>query len=259
MVGAQLIGIDRVIRCDRLAKGVDGKALLAAGQASDDGAFERAASVVVHGSEASGSSLDHASAVILFRPGTLQQMKVERSDRFQLEAQRERAVGQRPSQIGPRPVEQRHEIVGDNTNVASGQVAQAGAIGGDHRIPVGAAPLDLFMHGQTFDDAPAEPGGFDHGFALGDRRLFPHSAVMHFVQRGNDFTGPGLPDVAQRHGVGRPEPAHGLRQHRGPRRKGSVIGRKRLDHCAGLASNSMPVARLGWNPFHTVAAGAPGL
>ena len=216
MVRAQTVGIDVGIARDCCRECCGREAFLTARQPGDDRSFQDVPLVRGHRREPCRRTVANLRRVVGLGRRAPQDMQVVHRDRIPFEAQRARIVGQPPVEVGPRPVEQRHEIVRDDRDAVRRQVAQALSIGLDQRGGIGATGLDVLMDRQALDDRPFQPGRLDHGLARRDRATGPHRAVGHVVQRGDDPGRAGLTDLGELHRIGGPEPAHGLgHQHPG--------------------------------------------
>ena len=209
MVGAQCLGVDPGIAVDRAQKGGGVEAFFAAGKSCDDRAFELVAFLRRHRGEALGGGGANGLRIIRLGARTAQDMDVIGRYRRPFETQRGCTVGQLPVQVGARPVEQWHEIIGHGPHALGRQVAQTVAISLNEFVGQ-LAPLDRIVHRQAFHRRPAEPGRLDHRAPLGDRLARPHHAVGNFMERGDDLGGARLTDMGQVDRVGGSEPPHRL-------------------------------------------------
>ena len=234
---AQAIGIDAGIILHRGQKARGGEAFLAARQAGEDRRLQRVAVRRRQPREQRGGGGDAGRRVIGLGTGAAEDVDVVGGDGIPFEPQRERAIGHEVSEVRPRPVEQGHEIIGDDGDATGGKIGQAVAIGGDAVFPQGPPRLDDIIHRQAFDHGPAKARRLDHRAARGDGVARPDRAVGNLVQRGHHLAGAGLPDRGERDRVGRAEPAHRLRH---PRGRGPIMRRRhppfsrQTHHRAGL-------------------------
>jgi hypothetical protein len=113
-------------------------------------------------------------------------------------------------ELGARPIEHRHEIVADRRDPAAAEIHQRLAIGVEQAVEIAFADLDGLVHGQAFDDAPAEPKRgirLDLGLARRDLLDAPHLAIRDVVKRRDDAARTGLADMPELDQVVRTEPS----------------------------------------------------
>ena len=112
------------------------------------------------------------------------------------------AIGQRLVQLGPGPVEHRHEVVADAFNARFSQPADVLLIIGDQTVAGGAAQLDVLVDGHAFHHVENQSVGFHLRFQGGDAFPAPDLADRHVVDGGDDAAHIGdLTDVTQGDGV----------------------------------------------------------
>ncbi len=141
--------------------------------------------------------------------------KVERHERSLLEAQRTRAVGHREAEVGPRPVDYRHEVVGNHMDSALREIAYALLVVLYIFKIFSLTGLDVLMHGHALDDAPFQPRPGDEFLSFSDFLDGPHLPVRNVMQGVDNVGHSSLLDVTQAHGVIRPipPPAFGHSNH----------------------------------------------
>ncbi len=112
--------------------------------------------------------------------------------------QRGRAVPYGVEQVGACPVENGHEIVGDDLDACRGKVAQGDIIVFDILVAGGTADLDIVMDVDRLDNIDIEARGFDNSLFLCDFFGFPDFAGLLMVQRPDDAGHAGnLPDLVE--------------------------------------------------------------
>ena len=146
----------------------------------------------------------------MFGSGPPENEEVERHESRPLEAQGLGTVGDGESEVGTRPVEDGHKIVGYGTDATGGEVADRLLVIVDVALELARPGFDMLVDRHTFDDGPGEPGIGDELLPPADFVDGPHLAVGDVVQRMDDVGGACLPDILQRYGVIGPVPAPGL-------------------------------------------------
>ena len=141
--------------------------------------------------------------------------KIERHERRLLEPQRTRAVRHLELEIGPRPVDNRHEVVGYDVNSALGEITYALLVVLYIFEVFPLASLYVLMHGHTLNNAPFKPRLSDEFLPFSDFLDGPDFSVRDMMQGMDDVGHSSLPDIAQAHGVIRsiPPPAFSHSNH----------------------------------------------
>ena len=213
MVRAQPPGVDAAIVGEPCPHIVERPVLGGARQAGGDVGRQFGPAVRPHGRKAAGRRVDHRLGVIVARVRPPQNVQIEDGEIDQVEDHRPAAAFGRRAQIGPRPVEDRHEIVADRFDAAGGEVGEAFGIARNVAAPVAAPRLDGLGNGQALDHLPGKARrravrvGRDLALALFDCGDRPDGAGRKLVQRRHDRLGAGLARVGDRNTVDRPEPA----------------------------------------------------
>lgn len=180
------------------------------GQPADDGLREVASPRLVERRPARLRFLEGRRVVAPLRAGALEPADVERREIQRVEREGLGPVGPGELEVRARPVDDGHEVVGDDVDAAGAQTPQRLLVVGDavapHRL---RAELHGLVHGHGLDDAPREPRGLDEGLALLDERRGPDLARGD-LQGRDDARAAGHFQRRQRHGVVRAHPAHGL-------------------------------------------------
>ena len=148
--------------------------------------------------EPGAPTFDDVRRVIGLGAGALQHEAVEGRELVGVEAQRPAAARLHRVQLGPGPVEDRHEIVADDGHAAGGEIAQRLAIILEQRLEVALAKLDRLGHRQAFHHAPAQSKrlvALDQSLAPLDLVSRPNHAIGDLVQRRDDSGRPGLPRI----------------------------------------------------------------
>ena len=144
--------------------------------------------------------------ILLLGARTFQDEEVEGHEGRAFETQRPRPVGKLIGEVRARPVQHRHEVVGDDVDAARRQVADRLLVILDIGLEVARAGLDVLVHRDALHDRPHEARIGDHLLPLADLLHGPHLAVGNMVQGVDDIGGSGLADVREAHGIVRPVP-----------------------------------------------------
>ena len=206
-VFAQPGGVDPLVLAERPAELFDRKTFLGAGQSGDHVPGQPLAFDRIHPVEACFRLRALLRRIFRLRPRTLQNKQVERHERRPFETKRFRAVRQRIGQVGARPVQHRHKIIGNGTNTAGGQVAQALLVIFDIPLKFPGAGFDPLMDRNTLDDAPYQPGIGNRPLSFADLIDAPCLPVGNMMQRRYHVRSPGLPDIPKADRIVRPVPA----------------------------------------------------
>ena len=185
-------------------------------KAGDDGGFQPCHCFVIHGGVAGFGLPDRFGVIIRFRTGPAQHEEVVNREFQRVEPQREPAATRRIAQVGPRPVDHRHEVIADDLEPLRGKVAHGLDPAGDMSRRTAVAKLDGGMHRDAFHHRPAQPGILDEFLAGGDIVRPPDLARRHGMQRRDDAIRAGLPDVGTCHRIIRSEPSPGFKHPTSP-------------------------------------------
>ena len=128
-----------------------------AGQAGHDIGEKLLAVGLGRALEPGAPAVDDVRRVIGLGTGALQHEAVEGRELVRVEAQRPAAARLHGVQLGPGPVEDRHEVVADDGHAAGGEVAQRLAVVLEQRLQVTLAELDRLGHRQALHHAPGSP------------------------------------------------------------------------------------------------------
>ena len=192
-VGPQLFGVDILVAVERLLELRYRKTLLRAGQPCDHVAGEQLFVCIAHfGIAAQCLSFVHVR-ILFLSTGTLEDEQVESHESRPFETQRLRSVRHRVGQVGTRPVQYRHEVVGDAVNAAPGKVADALLVVVDVALEIARLRFDVLV----YRHAPGEPGVGYLFFALCDLFDRPYLPVGDVVQRCNHVGHTCLADVGE--------------------------------------------------------------
>eukprot|EP00962_Isochrysis_galbana_P033488 scaffold11209_cov99-Isochrysis_galbana.AAC.3 len=115
-----------------------------------------------------------------------QDAELEGGEVVHVECERFGPIGPPPVQLGPCPIEHRHEVVADDAEPALAQVAERLLVVGDVAVALGRAALDTLVHWHTLNNTPHQPGRLDDALALADRLHIPDVACWHAVQSRHD-------------------------------------------------------------------------
>ena len=206
-VFAQPGGVDPLVLAERPAELFDRKTFLGAGQSGDHVPGKPLAFDRIHPVEACFRLRALLRRIFRLRPRTLQNKQVERHERRPFETKRFRAVRQRIGQVGARPVQHRHKIIGNGTNTAGGQVAQALLVIFDIPLKFPSAGFDPLMDRNALNDAPYQPGIGNRPLSFADLIDAPCLPVGNMMQRRYHVRSPGLPDIPKADRIVRPVPA----------------------------------------------------
>ena len=154
--------------------------------------------------------------------GPRQNMNVKGGKVGQVKPHATRAVGARPFQISPGPIQNRHEVVTDHLYPCIGQMMQPRFPIGDMAPPVTFLLLDRLGHRQAFDHLPlqARRAAVFHPANLilpgGNLVGCPPRPGRDMMQCRNHALHPRLPHIINRSCVFWPKPPPGLSHIRGP-------------------------------------------
>ncbi|KXB48998.1 hypothetical protein HMPREF1870_00227 [Bacteroidales bacterium KA00344] len=116
----------------------------------------------------------------------LEDMDVEVGKLRNAEVEVARSVGILVQEVGPGPVEYRHEVVADGVDAFCGEVAHAFLVDLDLSVTVGTGKLDGLGDGQRLHDAPAKAETLNIAFQVVYFLSRPHLTERNIVQSRND-------------------------------------------------------------------------
>mmetsp|Transcript_24131 Transcript_24131/g.61694 ORF Transcript_24131/g.61694 Transcript_24131/m.61694 type:complete len:250 (+) Transcript_24131:811-1560(+) len=142
--------------------------------------------------------------------GSLKDVELECCKVVSIESKRPRTVLPFVLEVGARPIDNRHEVVAEDVEAASAEIAHRLLVSLDVLVAVASTLFDSFMHGHALDDAPAQALRFDLGNSCLDLAHRPDLTDWDVVQRRDDAGCTSLLDVLQSHWIVWSVPAPGL-------------------------------------------------
>src|SRR5208283_1952614 len=177
-----------------------------AGKSCDDGALKFLLLPLRHRVEAGASGSDAPRSVIEFGTRTFEEEQVVRRKIYGIKAQRIACARQAPIQIGPGPVDERHEVIADDWHACLGNCGER-ILPCAYVLAIGpGAELDGIVNRDAFGDGPNEACGLDFRFTLEDFVERPSFAAINVMQGGNDARRARLFDLIERNRVLGAEP-----------------------------------------------------
>ena len=192
-------------------------------QPQEDALHQLLASRLGHGGEPPAGAVQLRRGVVRLGALSAEDIQVEGGLFRQVAAQDPAAVFQLHGQVGPGPVQHRHEVVADPGEALPTEVGQALLVrppGGTGTLPSG---FDAVMHRQALHHRPAQPRRAaalwvpgDPVLVAGDLRLGPEDTAGQVVQSRDDIRGARLTDLPQGYGIPGTGPPPSLAHRRPP-------------------------------------------
>ena len=215
-VGAHVVGAERGEFAQSQSKPLARVGRLARRHAADDVLLDCGDRFAVEARQARPRGLDRLGGIVRLGPRPPENEDVVGDERRHVEAQRQARRRQSISQVRPRPVDDRHEIVADGRNARLGEAGEA-VLPGVDITPVGSiAQLDRARDWNQFADVPAQARRFDGAFMRHHVVEAPGAPIGDTMQCADDSFSAGLLGVVQRDGIVGPEPAPGLLHRASP-------------------------------------------
>ena len=209
-VAAKFLGINVFVAVQLMLELIQRETFLRAGKTGDHVAHEHLLVLIGHLRKTRLCLFDLGRRVFFLGTGPLQQEEVEGNKGRPLEPKGRTAVRAAVFQVRARPVQYRHEVIGNHVDAARAEVAQALFVVVDVALEVAFLRFDMFVDGHAFHTAPAKAGGFHLIFAFHDFLNRPYFPVGNMVKGGDDARASGLADIHQTDRVLGPVPAEGL-------------------------------------------------
>ena len=149
-VGTQFFRCDVFVAVEFLLELLQCEALFRTGQSGNHVADEQLLVGIRHLLKTSFGLGLLFVGVVVFGTGTLQQEEVEGDESGTFETQGAAAVGQFVSEVGTRPVQYRHEVVGYDVHATLTEITQAFFIIIDVFLEISCLSLDMLVYRHTF-------------------------------------------------------------------------------------------------------------
>ena len=203
----ELPGIHPVISGQSLPELIQSKAFLAAWQTCDHVSGHQLDLGSIHLLETSLCTGFLCIGIFLFSSRTLEDIKVESHEGILLKTQAPGTVSHLVSQIRPRPVKHRHEIISDTLDTAGGQIPDGLFVILDILLEIPCLGLDMLMHRHAFHYAPCQAVFSDHRLPFLNFLHAPNLSVRNMMERMYYVCDAGLLDKAQAYRIIRSVPA----------------------------------------------------
>ena len=217
-IGAELLSAHPAVTLEGLAELLQGKTLLAARKARNHIPYYQGLLVFAHSLVALPGPLYLLRRIFIESLGPSEYEEVESHKGRLFEAQGPGAVRHSVLQVGPGPVDHRHEVVGDAMDTALGKVAYGLLVVFYVAQILPFRRLDMLVHRHALHPRPAKAVGSNLLLPLPYFLNWPYFPIGDMVQRGDYVRYARLPDIIQAHRIGRtvPAPAFSHSVHQAP-------------------------------------------